>query len=133
MMPDEDTELVEFDINSVTVNEAELLEDTLGISWMEIIGEKSGTAKVMRGFVWLHKRRTDPELKLEDVNFNVVRFAQELGAPEEGEDQRPLPEASGNSSTVSTSSSTSSTASAPGKSDGSPSSNSNDGVPVSNP
>ena len=133
MMPDEETELVEFNLDSVTVDEAELLEDTLGIPWIEIIGTKSGTAKVMRGFVWLYKRRSDPDLKLEDVEFNIMRFGQELGAPEEPEGPLPEPEVSANSSTPSTSSSTRSTGSVPGKSASSPSSNSNDGVPVSKP
>ena len=129
----DETELVEFNLDSVTVTEAELLEDTIGVPWIECIGEKSGTARVMRGFVWLYKRRSDPDLKLEDVEFNIMRFGQELGAPEEPEGPLPEPAVSGNSSTRSTSSSTSSTASAPGKSASSPSSNSNDGVPISNP
>lgn len=82
-MPDEETERVEFDIDSVSVEEAILLEDTLDIPWLECISTKAGSAKVMRGFVWLYKRRTDPDLKLEDVDFNIQQFGHELGQPEE--------------------------------------------------
>ncbi len=128
-MPDE-TEVVEFNIDTVTVDEAILLEDTLGIPWLECISTQAGSAKVMRGFVWLYKRRSDPDLKLEDVTFTINNFAQELGAAEEP--SGPLPEVSDASPPTSTSSSTSSTASVPGRSASSPSSNSNDGAPVSN-
>lgn len=92
-MSREDVERVEFNIDSVTVDEAQLLEETLGIPWLECISTKAGMAKVMRGFVWLHKRRTDPDLRLEDVHFKIQRFSDELGVPEPGDDADPLSEA----------------------------------------
>ncbi len=126
----EDTETVEFDIDSVTVEEAIDLEDAVGVPWLECISTKSGSAKVMRGFVWLAKRRAEPDLKLEDVHFNIQSFGEQLG-------QRPVEESpdplgvSEPSATSSKSSSTRSTESAPGSSNGSPSSSSSDAAPVS--
>lgn len=132
-MPDETIERVEFNIDSVTVDEAELLEETLGIPWADCIGTKSGMAKVMRGFVWLHKRRSDPDLKLDDVKFNIQRFGLELGFREEGEDESDPLEASEPSETSSTSSSTRSSESHPGTRNGSRSSSSSDAASASSP
>lgn len=114
-MPEE-TERVEFNIDTVTVEEAELLEETLDIPWMDCLGAKAGTAKVMRGWVWLHKRRSDPDLKFEDVHFNVSAFGQELGQSAEAP-AAPL-EPSVPSTARSKSSSTRSTGSGRGKSSG---------------
>lgn len=114
-MPEE-TERVEFNVDTVTIEEAELLEETLNIPWMDCLGAKAGSAKVMRGWVWLHKRRSDPELKFEDVRFNIQEFGQELGQPVEAS-EAPL-EPSVPSTTRSKSSSTRSTGSSRGKSNG---------------
>jgi len=101
---------LEFDLDTVTTDEAIELEDTVGLVWLDFLkGLEKGSAKSMRGLVWLARHRDDPTVKVKDVTFDMTKFVIR-----DGEEPGPLSEESESSSSSSEPSSPSSSESSPG-------------------
>jgi hypothetical protein len=61
------TEVQEFDIESMTIAEMELVEDIAGASFEDIMAGKARTSKVLKGFALVVLRRDNPEATAEDA------------------------------------------------------------------
>ncbi len=82
---------MEFEFDSIKDDEAIAIEDLLGIPWLEYLNKlNAGSIKAQKALVWLMQRRDNPELKFEDVSYEIAKF-EIRGLPDV-----PLPEGAAN-------------------------------------
>lgn len=67
-----------FDINELDLRELEDFADATGLDPMEIKDGWQPTLRAVRAFVWLVKRRSDPDFSLEDARRVKVRELVDL-------------------------------------------------------
>lgn len=81
--------MIAVDLQTMTLDEVEKIEDAAGVSFGEIMGLKGnernavlGKARVLRAFAWIALRREDPEATWEDagnVTFTDLSAIRDRG------------------------------------------------------
>lgn len=61
------SEAINIDPNDLTLDEIELVEDTLGLSIDTAFSTGTPKAKALKTLVWVMMRRDDPEVTIESV------------------------------------------------------------------
>lgn len=64
---DGDDEELSFDINTLTIGEAETMEDIVGRDVMHELGRGTPSVKTLVALVYVIKRRTNPDFTLDDA------------------------------------------------------------------
>ena len=63
----DDNEILEFDVNSLTLGEAESLEDIIGRDHMRTLERGDPSIKALVALVYVMKRRDNPDFTLDDA------------------------------------------------------------------
>lgn len=81
----------EIDADSLSIEEMEMVEDVVGVSFEEIMEGKARSTKVMRAFALLALRRINPGATLEDAGkVTVSGLNKLLGGPLEPQKAAPV-------------------------------------------
>lgn len=87
----------DFDPDSLTNKDAAAIEKATGSTfnaWIDALN--SGSITALTALVWTIQKRTNPALRIDDVEFRLADVA-----PEEETDEVPLPDATGSASDTS--------------------------------
>jgi hypothetical protein len=86
--PDDDApEVLEFDVNELTLGEIETIEEIVGRDVLRELGRGTPGAKTLIAVVYVIKRRSDPDITLDDVrrmNVNALRISGQTDPKEPG-------------------------------------------------
>lgn len=84
---------ISFDINSLTIDEMELIEDVAGASFEDIMTGKAevrGT-KILRAFAFMALRRENPDATLQEAGkISVLGLDKMLGSPLDSPEAAPV-------------------------------------------
>jgi hypothetical protein len=80
------TDTVSFDLQDLTIEEIELIEDTLDIAFDDLFKKGAKKGRLMRAVAFIAKRREDPAFTWEQAGSLRIEFEQgsdptEAGAP----------------------------------------------------
>lgn len=86
--PDDNDEVLEFDVNSLTLGEVEEMEEIVGGEVMRQLGDGAPSVKTLVALVYVMKRRTNPDYSLDDARKMKVAAikAEAAGDPKENGD-----------------------------------------------
>lgn len=87
--PPDDTpdEVLEFDVNALTLGEIETIEEIVGRDVLRELGRGTPGAKTLIAVVYVIKRRSDPDVTLDDIrqmNVNTLRLGGTADPKEPG-------------------------------------------------
>jgi len=74
--PDDGDEVLEFDVNSLTLGEVEEMEEILGREVMKELGQGDPSVKTLVVLVYIIKRRNNPEYTMADARQVKVAMIQ---------------------------------------------------------
>lgn len=84
----DDNEVIQFDVNSLTLGEVETMEEIVGRDVMRELGQGTPSVKTLLALVYVVKRRDNPEFTLDDARkLKVAAIRAEAAAdPKENGD-----------------------------------------------
>jgi hypothetical protein len=84
---DQPAEVLEFDVNELTLGEIETIEEIVGHDVLRELGRGTPGAKTLVAVVYIIKKRSDPDVTLDDVrrlNVNALRISGQADPKEPG-------------------------------------------------
>lgn len=72
----DDADQIVFDLDELSLNELELLEEITGLPFDECLVTGKPKATVMKAFACIVKRREDPDFTIEQAGALKIRFAK---------------------------------------------------------
>jgi hypothetical protein len=84
---DQPAEVLEFDVNDLTLGEIETIEEIVGHDVLRELGRGTPGVKTLLAVVYVIKRRSDPDVTLDDVRglkVNMLRLGGQADPKEPG-------------------------------------------------
>lgn len=72
----DDADHIVFELDELSLDELETLEEITGLPFDEVIQEGKPKAAVMKAFAYIVKKRTDPDFTIEQAGALKIRFAK---------------------------------------------------------